>query len=387
MPEVLKKLLFTPQKKTADPIIMGAVFILAIIGIVMIYSSSHYIAMMRESFGNNRLHFMILQGRAALIGLFGMLVASRIDYRKLKHLILPGYLFACGLLVYARIFSPARNNVWRWVTIGPVNFQPSEFAKVTVILLLSLFIVSRRKKEATLKNSIIELAVCGAIIATPVALVLWGRNLSTAIIISTIGFMLIFISNKYWARFFVMGGSLVAGLLGYLFLIARPTNHYHWDRFQLMWDPFADPQGIGYQTVQSLYAVASGGWFGLGLGNSNQSRMFMPEPYNDFIFAVIAEELGFFGAGLVLALFALLIWRGAVTAMRAPDMFGSLIAAGATALIGIQVAINVGVVTNSIPNTGVPLPFISYGGTSVVFILALMGILLNISRHVERNTH
>ena len=383
MPQAIKKLVAHKMNNSVDWLIFGAVFILVSIGIMMIYSSSYYIAGERASFGNNRFHFVLRQSFAVIIGVVGMWIASHIDYRNLKKLILPGYILACGMLVYVRLFGEVINNVRRWISIGPLSFQPSEFAKVMVILMLALYISGRKVKENSWKNSAAGLAVSGAIIALPVGLVLWGRNLSTAIIIMSIGLVVIFVTSKFFWRYIILAGSLVSGLLSYLFLIARPAQHYHWDRYMLWRDPFADPMGIGYQTIQSLYAVASGGWFGLGLGNSNQKLMFMPEPYNDFIFAIIVEELGFFGALIVLSLFGVLIWRGIITAMKATDMFGTIIAMGAMVLISVQVAINVGVVTNSIPNTGIPMPFISYGGTSVVFILGLMGILLNISRQAK----
>ena len=202
-------------------------------------------------------------------------------------------------------------------------------------------------------------------------------NLSTAIIVSLIGFGIIFIASPYTAVFFISG---LIGASGLVFYMSRAKD-FRGGRFSAWLDPFSDPSATGYQIVQSLYAVASGVIFGLGLGQSRQKLGFLPEAHNDIIFSIICEELGFFGAMIVLILFAILIWRGIKIAVNATDLFGTLVASGIVIMIASQVIINVAVVTNSIPNTGVPLPFISYGGTSVAIMMMLIGILLNISRY------
>jgi cell division protein FtsW len=371
----------TKAPKNADTLIFAMIIILALIGIIMIYSASYYVSITR--FNRSMFHFTMQQSFAVILGIGFMWIASKVDYRMLKPLVPFGYALSVALLLATRLFMPARNGVYRWFEIGPISFQPSEFAKVMVILMLACYLSNRKHVIDSRIHELKGLLASILIIAVPAGLVFWGRNLSTTIIVVVIGFVVIFVSSKYFWRYLVLAGSLAAGMGAYL-IHAVSTGHYQGDRIIAWQDPFAHSSTIGFQTIQSLYAVASGGWFGLGLGQSNQKLMFMPEPYNDFIFAIICEELGFFGALIVLTLFGVLIWRGILVAMKAPDIFGMLIATGAMVLISVQVAINVGVVTNTIPNTGIPMPFISYGGTSVVFVLVLMGIVLNISRNISK---
>ena len=361
-----------------DSILFFTIVTLVIFGVIMIFSSSYYKAANSADFGNNMYYFLVKQGLAVGLGFVGMLVISGINYHVLgKWLIFGLYLVANGLLVYVRLFGKRINGAWRWIEI-PVfgSFQPSEFAKIVVIIAIAWYIARDAKRAATLKG----MAFCGAIALIPCALVFWGNNLSTAMIIGIIAFVMVFASSPYFFRFIAAGAGAVSLLVGYLAF----GGGFRSDRFAIWKNPFLDPTDKGFQTVQSLFAVASGGLFGLGLGQSHQKLIFMPEPYNDFIFAIICEELGFFGAAALLGLFVILIWRGIVVALNACDLFGTLIALGTVVLIASQVIINVGVVTNTIPNTGIPLPFISYGGTSVLFIMCMMGVLLNISRYSKK---
>ena len=251
-------------------------------------------------------------------------------------------------------------------------FQPSEVAKISVILFLALYICTHKDCLKDLRGFF----RCLGILSVPVGLIAIS-NFSTAIVVMAIGCTMLFVASpKIW---YFVAAAVPVSLAG-VFAVALPSVRYRLSRIQIWLDPFSDPTVKGYQIIQSLYAVASGGLFGLGLGQSRQ-KTFIPEAYNDIIFAIICEELGMVGAALVIVLFALLIWRGIKIALNSQDMFGCLVASGITALIAFQSIINIAVVTNTIPNTGQPLPFISYGGTSLVFTMGMMGILLNISRY------
>lgn len=361
-----------------DPIIFFTVTILVLFGVVMIFSSSYYAASTSKTSDYNMFYFFTKQGVAVIIGFCAMIMAAIFNYNKFLRKPSPYlYIVANLLLVYVRLFEEPVKGAYRWITI-PVfgSFQPSEFAKVAIIIFLAAFISQDKNRVKSFRG----LLSCIIILGIPMALVFWGQNLSTAIIIASIGFGMIFVASPYVWPFIFMGGGAVASLIAYLTM----SDGFRNKRFEVWLNPFSDPMDKGYQTIQSLYAIASGGLFGLGLGQSNQKLRFMPEPHNDFIFAVICEELGFFGAMVVLILFGILIWRGVKVALNAPDLFGTLIATGIVVMLGAQVIINVAVVTNTIPNTGIPLPFISYGGTSIVFIMALMGVLLNISRYSKK---
>ncbi len=307
-----------------------------------------------------------------IVGFCAMIIMSYMNYSYLKRLAFPIYVAANGMLVFVWLFGTVTNGAKRFIYIpGFGQFQPSEIAKVGVILMISLVISSNK----TLLKSWFGFFVCSAIVGISAFFVFLG-NLSTAIIVSVIGFGMIFCASPYIWRFVLPGAGAVSGLVAYL---ALSKGNFRSGRFQAWLDPFKDPEKSGYQTIQSLYAIASGGMFGLGIGQSRQ-KSFIPEAHNDIIFSIICEELGFVGASLVLLLFGILIYRGIRVALNAPDTFSSLVATGVVILIASQVIINVAVVTNSIPNTGVPMPFISAGGTSLIVTMGLVGILLNISR-------
>ncbi|MDR2903197.1 MAG: putative lipid II flippase FtsW, partial [Clostridiales bacterium] len=336
-----------------DSVIFFSVLILVFFGIIMIFSSSYYVAARNN---DNMFYFLVKQGTAVLIGFFAMLVMAVMNYNKfLRRFSFPLYLVANVLLVYVRLFGRKINGAYRWIDV-PIfgSVQPSEIAKVAVIILLAAFISADKSRAKTLRG----LIVCAVILIIPIGLVFWGKNLSTALIIAAIGAGMVFVSSPYTWRFILMGAGGVAALISYLAF----GDSFRAGRFAVWLDPFIDPMDKGFQTIQSLFAVASGGLFGLGLGQSNQKLQYMPEPHNDFIFAVICEELGFFGAMIVLILFAILLWRGMRVALNAQDLFGMLLATGIVVMLGVQVIINVAVVTNTIPNTGIPMPFISYGG-------------------------
>ncbi len=347
--------------------------ILLLIGVVMVFSAGYYNAATRKEFNYDMYYFLKKQGFFAILGFSVMMFMSQINYRYLMRLGFPLYIVSNILLIWVAIGTVASHGAKRWIELPVIGrFQPSELSKVAVILLIS-FIIHKHKN--ILKNWGGFLLCCG-IVGLTMGLVLLG-NLSTALIVGIIGFGTIFVASPHVLRFVIAGMTAVGGLVSY---IAFFSKGFRGERFDAWLDPFADPRGYGFQIIQSLFAIASGGPFGLGIGQSRQ-KSFIPEPHNDFIFSIICEELGAVGAAIVLILFAVLIWRGIKIAMEATDVFGTMVATGIILMIASQVIINVAVVTNSIPNTGVPMPFISYGGTALLITMFLMGILLNISRH------
>ena len=307
------------------------------------------------------------------LGIFAMTVTMNFPYRLLKNFTFLAYAFIIVCLVLVLVIGGEINGSRRWLGIpnSSLGFQPSEVAKFVVIVCLAHYITTHKGCLSNFKG----FCKCCMIWVIPTVLVAI-ENLSTAIVIAGISTCIMFIASPVIWYFIALG---TVGAAGVGIMVALPQFAYRFDRIKYWLDPFSDPTGKGFQIIQSLYAVASGGLFGLGLGQSRQ-KTYVPEPYNDIIFAIICEELGMVGAIIVILLFAVLIWRGIKIAMNAQDMFGCLVATGLVALIGIQVIINIAVATNSMPNTGMQLPFISYGGSGLLFTLAGMGILLNISR-------
>ncbi|MCL2855583.1 MAG: FtsW/RodA/SpoVE family cell cycle protein [Defluviitaleaceae bacterium] len=356
-----------------DHIIFISTVVLVGIGLVMVLSASYYSAL----HSGNVYDYFTMQAVGAGLGLLGMFFAATVNYKLISKFATIFYIFANGLLVYTALFGIEFQGARRWVAFGPVNFQPSELAKVAVILMLAIYINRNKNRVSTAKG------LGGYIILTilPVGLVLWGRNLSTAIIIAAVAFVMLFIASPYFWRFIAFAAAAVGAVVGFLLVDYHFMGGVRGSRFMVWQDPFSDPSRFGFQTIQSLFAIASGGLFGRGLGNSMQKRYYLPESQNDFIFAIIIEELGLFGGGIVLLFFAVIVWRGVKVAMDSRDILGTLIATGITTMIAVQVIINVGVVTNFIPNTGIPLPFISYGGTSIAVMMTAVGLLMNVSRY------
>ena len=347
---------------------LAVILILAAIGLVLLYSTSAYNG--RVKF-HDPLYYLKKQGFATVLGLIGMAVISKIDYHRWVPFALPGYLAAIALSVAVMLFGDEYNGSKRWLSLGPVSFQPSEFAKVAVILFLACLVsknVHRMYKARTLILMLLPVL--------PIVGLVGASNLSTAIIILGIAVVLIFTASPKYSHFIWMGSVGAAFMAIFLAM-----ESYRLERIAIWQHP--ENYEKGYQTLQGLYAIGSGGLFGRGLGNSVQKLGFLPEAQNDMIFSIICEELGLVGAGIIIILFLILIWRFFVTATKAPDLLGALISAGAMAHMMIQVILNIAVVTNSIPNTGITLPFISYGGTSVMFLLLEMGLVLNVSSLVE----
>lgn len=348
------------------------VLLLLTIGLVMMFSASYAYAYYHDG---DSFYYISKQLIFAVLGVAAMFAISYVDYHVWHRLALPLYAVALLLLVLA-LFYPARSNVHRWVWFGPINFQPSEIAKLAIILAFAHMAVLFQKRIKTFKYGVLPFAI---LLIPVVILMVLEPHLSGTILIVAIALIMMFVGGTAF-KWFAIGGGLLAGALTVLVLFTDVIS-YASTRLEVWLDPFSDPRGKGWQTIQSLYAIGSGGLLGQGLGNSRQKHLYISEPQNDFVFAVVCEELGFVGAAIVIILFALLVWRGFVVAMRAPDSFGMLITVGIVSQVGIQAALNIAVVTNTVPNTGISLPFFSYGGTALMMILFQMGLVMSVSRH------
>lgn len=360
------------KKRNIDIGLLLVVLSLLAAGIVMVFSASSVSAYYEY---NDSYYFLKKQIVWAIIGLPVMLVMSNYNYKKLDKIALPLLILSAVLLL--AVFVPGlgieKNGSRRWLNLGFTSLQPSEIAKIAIIIFLS---ASLSKKKDILKYFFKGLLPYLAVIGAVCGLIIIEPHLSSTVIIFAVGFILLFAAGAKLFHLFGLMGAGVMGIIGAI--IVEP---YRFDRFKAFINPWAYSTKEGYQITQSLMAIGSGGLFGLGLGMSRQKQLYIPEPHNDFVFSIIGEELGFIGAAVVLILFIIFVWKGIKVAVHAPDMFGSLLATGITSLIALQVIINVAVVTSSMPVTGQPLPFFSAGGSSLVFLLAGVGILLNISRY------
>ena len=352
-----------------DQMLLITVLVLEISGLVILYSASAYNGRVRFSDAG---YYLKKQLFAAVLGFGCMWLISRMDYHKMAQFATLAYILSMALSGAVLLVGDAYNGSRRWLSVGPLSFQPSEFAKPAVILFLSR-IISRKEKMG---NSIFSLIWCVCLVLPIVALV-GTNNLSTAIIILGIAVILAFVSRPGYLQFIWIG---LTGI-GFIALFLS-MEQYRLERLVIWKNPEAHEKG--FQTIQGLYAIGSGGLFGTGFGKGIQKLGFVPEAQNDMIFSIICEENGLIGAILLLTLFLILLWRFMVIATHARDRLGAFLAAGIMAHIAIQVILNVAVVTNSIPNTGITLPFISYGGTSSLFLLAEMGVALAVSRWQNR---
>ncbi len=356
------------KKHHYDYTMLIVVLILVGVGLVLLYSTSTYNG--RVKF-NDSFYYLKKQGFATILGLAGMIFVANVDYHKWAPLAVPGYLTAIALSVAVMLVGDEYNGSKRWLSLGPVSFQPSEFAKVAVILFLACLVTKNVKKMGKIRTLVKVM-----IPVLPIVALVGASIVSSAIIILGIAAALIFVASPKYAQFIGMAAAAI-GFMG----IFLALESYRLERLAIWRNP--EKYEKGYQTLQGLYAIGSGGLFGRGLGESVQKLGFLPEAQNDMIFSIICEELGLVGASLIILLFLILIWRFFVIATHAKDLMGALIAAGAMAHMMIQVILNIAVVTNSIPNTGITLPFISYGGTSGVFLLLEMGLVLSVSNLVE----
>lgn len=368
------------QSGKLDLTFLVLIIVLVTIGLVMLFSASYAYAYEKY---DNSYKFIIRQAMFAAAGIVIMFILSKIDCHIYKKLAWPIYIFCLGVLGLLLAMPPMLKGttVKRWIVVGSFNFQPSEFAKFAVILLFSTLISANYSKMKTFKYGIIFM---GFLLALPCVLTLFEPHLSATVLIFVIGVVLMIIGGIKTG--YILLGILGAGGIGVLVLFTNVVK-YAATRIQYWRDPWSAPKTEGYQTIQSLISIGSGGLLGRGLGQSRQKYLWVPEPHNDFIFSTVCEELGFIGAMVVVLLFCLLVWRGFIIAMRAPDKYSSLLAVGLTFQVGLQAALNILVVTNTLPNTGISLPFFSYGGSSLVILLAEMGIVLSISRSSRVEKH
>ena len=351
-----------------DYSLLFIVLFLVAFGLVMVYSTSSYTAELKTG---SSAYYLKRQGMFAVLGIFAMIFVSKMDYHWWKKVSLLMMYAIIVLLFLVLVVGKASNGSVRWIQLGPVQFQPSEAAKVVIVLYTAHVATIRAARIGDPKILLKAVAFPMAVV-TLIAV----ENLSTGIICAAMVAVIVFVTSPKFKQFFAIGGVLVGFMLIFLF-----TQRYRLDRIRIWLNP--EKYEKGYQTLQALYAIGSGGIFGKGLGQSIQKLGFIPESHNDMIFSVICEELGLFGAACVIGLFVILVWRCVMVAMSAPDLYGAFIVVGVTTHIAVQVLINVAVVTNSIPPTGVPLPFISYGGTAIFGLLIEMGLGLSVARQIR----
>jgi len=353
-----------------DFLFLFLVLILLVFGLIMVASSSHVSALYK--YGDSY-HYIKRQLFFAVVGVLIMLGVAFFDYHKLRKWSFAILCVAVFLLIFVLIPSPLSvkvNGARRWLNFG-VQFQPSEIGKFAVILTLASYISANYKRMKEIKMSAFPIIV----LLIVVGLVAVETHLSGAILIFAIGAIMLFVGGFPAKYFLIAGGTGIAGLVGIVLF-----TPYMQSRIEMWLDPFKDAQGRGYQVIQSLYAIGSGGLLGLGLGQSRQKHLYIPEPQNDYIFSIALEELGFVGGVFIMLLFVLLIWRGFSIAFHARDKFGSLLVIGIVSRVAVQTILNIGVVTNALPSTGISLPFFSYGGTALVMLLVEMGVVLSVSR-------
>ena len=363
-----------PRKLVPDMWLFGAVVALVSVGVVMVYSASAIIAADRF---RDPYFFLKKQLFWAVLGFGCLWAAMTLNYRILERIMLPLLVVSLVLLVLVLVppFSQEINGTRRWFRWGPVSFQPAELAKFSLVVYLAHFLTRRREVvESFWLGLLPPLLVAGSM----AGLVLLQPDLGSSLTLVVLVFCLLFLAGGR-----VRQMTLVAASALPLLAVAIYMAPYRLKRITTFLDPWADPRGSGFQIIQSYLALGSGGLFGRGLGESKQKLFYLPEPYTDFIFAVLGEELGLLGAVSVIGLFGLLIWRGIRIGLGAPDPFGALLALGLTALLACQTLVNLGVVTGALPTKGLPLPFISFGGSSLIMAMVSVGVLLNISQHAR----
>jgi cell division protein FtsW len=361
------------RKQQVDFILLSCILALVAIGVIMVYSASSHIALYKYKDDG---YFLKRQGIFAFLGFISMIFVSRIDYHWFKSNTEKIMIIVVMslLLVLLPIF-PSINGARRWIILGPISIQPSEMAKYVVVLYMAKSITFKGNQIRSFLYGVVPYLLVSGFFA---GLVLAEKNLSIAAVIMIVTLIVLFAAGCKFYHLTLL--ALFVGALGVAATIFQP---YRMQRFLTFLDPWADPKGSGYQLIQSLLALGSGSILGQGLGLSRQKCYYIPEPHNDFIFAVIGEELGLVGCTFIMLLFIVFIGRGISIALKAKDMYGTILAVGITAVIAIQAIINIAVVTGSMPVTGVPLPFISYGGSALVINLTAMGMLLNISKQVK----
>lgn len=364
--------------KSADFFLLMVVLVLVFFGLIMVFSASYYYSISQD---DTPFSYLIRDGIWVVIGLgalfFGMLFDYHIYCNKWVAI---GALIVCFLLLLA-VLSPLGqevNGAQRWIALGPITIMPGELAKLGLIVFVAWFYGSNPRRAGSLFTGLLPVFLIMGIFAV---LIVKQPNLSTAITVCGIVVCMQLVAGMNWGYIAFLVGLGVAGVAG---LFTYAADSYWVSRITSFLDPFADAAGEGYQVVQSLLALGSGGLFGVGIGKSVQKSLYLPEPQNDFILAIIGEELGFIGVLALLFVYCLFIWRGAKIAINAPDQCGLLLASGIVLMVAIQVILNVAVVTSSMPPTGINLPFVSYGGNALLMFMFASGVLLNISRQIAK---
>ena len=376
MPKKKKKV-----KHFYDYSLLFCIIFLTAFGLVMIYSASSYSAQL--NYKGNGAYFMERQAGIAAVGFVAMIIISKMDYHIFARFSVLAYLMSYILMIAVSFVGREVNGKRRWLAIGPLSFQPTEFVKIALIVMLAAMITTMGIKINKWRNM-------GYVVAMtlPIAGLVAMNNLSSGIIVCGIAFVMLFVACKVKWPFFTIGalglGTLAfAGPIGKFLMTIKLLQPYQFRRIEAWLNPESDPTDKGFQVLQGLYAIGSGGLVGQGLGESIQKLGFLPESQNDMIFAIICEELGLFGAVSIILIFLFMIYRFMLIANNAPDLFGALLVVGVMGHSAIQVILNIAVVTNTIPNTGITLPFISYGGTSVLFLLMEMGVVLSVSNQIK----
>ena len=373
------------HKPYVDYTLIYILLLLLGFGLIMVYSTSSYTASITQATGNDPYYFLRKQANATIIGLILMVIVSFIPHRVYTRFAnLAMYVSIVLIFLILTPLGYEANGAKRWIRIGGISLQPSEVAKVAVILYMTVTIVKNKDMfddiKSIIKNTLLPIISC-------LLVFLLTRNLSSAIIIAAICIIMMYVVDKNTKRYLI--GAVALGCIAVIAIIVAlsipdsPDVGFRMSRIKAWRNPEAYSDTIGYQTLQSLYAIGSGGFFGKGLGQSSQKLGFIPEAQNDMIFSIICEELGLFGGVCVIAMFIVLLYRMWIIANSAPDMYGMLLVTGVMAHIAVQVVLNIAVVTNVIPNTGISLPFISYGGSSVMFLLAEMGMVIGVARSID----
>lgn len=369
-----RKARFFPMDAPFFMLVIG----LLCVGMVMMYSAGYAWSIY---FYGTPTQYLKVQVEAAVIGLGAMIFLAFYDYNRMKKWVVPFFIVTVFLLVLVLLIGKVANGAKRWLNIGGIGFQPSEFAKFAVILTLSWTTSLAGSRIRQFKWSVLPYIIVLVII---LPLIFLQKHISAVVLITLTASVIVFVAGVNWR--YIIGALTVGGVgiygLTRLDFFAEKFSYVS-TRIAIWKDPFSDTLGAGYQTIQSLYAIASGGLFGLGLGQSRQKQLYLPEAHNDYVFSIVCEELGLVGAIIIILLFAALIIRGYWIAMHAADRFGSMLATGITTLIALQILMNIAVVTNAMPVTGISLPFFSYGGTSLVILLAEMGVVLSVSKQMR----
>ncbi|RQD66912.1 MAG: putative lipid II flippase FtsW [Tindallia sp. MSAO_Bac2] len=363
-------------KKGIDIPLLTSTILLVIIGIIMVFSSSYSYALINNGDGAHYLKRVLMW---SLLGSGALTFCCLCPYRiwaRFSNLIMMG-----SLILLVLVLTPVGKEVnyaQRWIEVGGINIMPSEIAKAAIIFYMAATMEKNKHSIKTFRDGCLPHLLIGGIVF---ALVYQQPDFSTGLIILCIMMIMLFVGGVNMIHFTGLFATAVGGAAALFIYIFMSGQGYKARRLIAYLDPWADPLDAGLQTIQSLLAIGSGGVLGRGIGRSIQKHLYLPEPQNDFIFAIIGEEVGFMGATMVLLLFSLFIWRGACIAMNAPDLFSCLTATGITSVVAVQVIVNVGVATSLLPVTGIPLPFISYGGSALLVFMACTGVLLNISRY------